>query len=149
MQISLKNSYRNKNGRIVHVYVISSATETETQLYKTIQGERLVTDEHSQKPLYFTTDPTVGKTAELVFNQDNSKVYVKNDQALAMESLAQHYGVDMRTAIGNFVAQGMLSQMPMMGGNNTIAVTNTAVKPAAIEQPAGDDPLADDDDTPF
>lgn len=148
MKITINGTYRRKNdGKIVSRYTITSASESELALYKSIQGDRFREDEQTGKALYFTSDPMVGNVAELAFNYDNTNVYVKNDERLKMESLAQHYKVDMAQAMGNFIAQSMFAQV--MGSSQPVAMPTPAPQPVQTPQPVmqeeGDDPFADED----
>lgn len=152
MKITLQASYRRKKqdnetvGKIVHRYTVSGS-ESELVLYKSIQGSNLREDENTGQPFYFTSDPMVGNVAELAFNYDNKNVYVKNDERLKMESLAQHYKVDMAQAMGNFIAQSMFAQI--MGSSQPVAMPTPAPQPVQTPQPVmqeeGDDPFADED----
>lgn len=148
MKITLKTSFRRKkDGKIMHTYTVSGS-ESELALYKSIQGSNFRDDDNI--PLYFTTDPTIGKVAELAFNYDNSGFYVKNDERLKMESLAQYYKVDMAQAMGNFIAQSMLQQV--MSSNAPVAMPTPAPQPVQAPQAVtvtdGDDPFANDEE-PF
>lgn len=152
MKITLQASYRRKKqenetvGKIVHRYTVSGS-ESELALYKSIQGSNLREDENTGQPFYFTSDPTIGKVAELAFNYDNSGFYVKNDERLKMESLAQHYKVDMSQAIGSFIAQSMFQQV--VGSNAPVAMPTPAPQPVQATQPAqiidDADPFTDED----
>lgn len=148
MKITLQASYRRKKkdneteSKIVHRYTVSGS-ESELALYKSLQGSKLREDENTGQPFYFSTDPTIGKVAELAFNHDNTGVYVKNDERLKMESLAQFYKVDMAQAMGNFIAQSMFQQV--VGSNAPVAMPTPAPQPVQATQPA---PILDDAD-PF
>lgn len=143
MKITLQGTYRRKNdGKIMYRYTVSGS-ESELALYKAIQGNNFREDEESGKMLYFTSDPMVGNVAELAFNRENTNVYVKNDERLKMESLAQFYKVDMAQAMGNFIAQSMFQQV--IGSNAPVAMPTPAPQPVQATQPA---PILDDAD-PF
>ena len=150
MKITLQGTYRRKNdGKIMYRYTVSGS-ESELALYKSIQGSNLREDENTGQPFYFTSDPTIGKIAELAFNYDNTGFYVKNDERLKMESLAQHYKVDMAQAMGNFIAQSMFQQV--MGSSVPVAMPTPAPQPVqepqAVTVTDGDDPFANDEE-PF
>ena len=150
MKITLQGTYRRKNdGKIMYRYTVSGS-ESELALYKSIQGSNLREDENTGQPFYFTSDPLTGKVAELAFNYDNTGFYVKNDERLKMESLAQHYKVDMSQAMGNFIAQSMFQQV--MGSSVPVAMPTPAPQPVqepqAVTVTDGDDPFANDEE-PF
>lgn len=152
MKITLQASYRRKKrenettSKIVHRYTVSGS-ESELALYKSLQGSKLREDENTGQAFYFSTDPTIGNVAELAFNHDNTGVYVKNDERLKMESLAQYYKVDMAQAMGGFIAQSMYQQV--MGTNTPVTMPTPAPQPVQAPQPVaiedGDDPFADEE----
>jgi hypothetical protein len=147
MKITLQGTYRRKNdGKIMYRYTVSGS-ESELALYKVIQGNNFREDEESGKMLYFTSDPMVGNVAELAFNRENTNVYVKNDERLKMESLAQFYKVDMAQAMGNFIAQSMFQQV--VGSSAPVAMPAPAPQPVQATQPAqiidDADPFTDED----
>jgi len=138
MKITFLNSYRNANRNIVHRYTVSG-TESEIARYEAVQGERLRVDENTGKPLYFTTNGTLGKSADLSFSQDGTRVYAVNAQVTMLESVANQFGNSaFGDAIRQQAAQAIINQV--IGTQTVVAQQQMVSTPvAAVPAPVEDD----------
>lgn len=149
MKAVLTNTYtKNVNGKVTtqFVYAITSASETELALYKSLKGNYYREDDNG-KALYWTNNPLAGKTIELQFNYDNTKVYLKNDAQRQLESVAQYYGASMKDVVTNMLTQQFGS---LLNIGSSIPASMPAPAPVQAQQPemvtSNDDPFDGDDD---
>ena len=155
MKAVLTNTYtKSVDGKVTtqFVYAITSASETELALYKSIKGGYYREDDNG-RPLYWTNNPLAGQTIELQFSYDNTKVYLKNESQRKLEAVAQFYGASMKE-----VATNMLTQQfgALLNLNGNIPASMPAPSPVQAQQPemvesSNDDPFdaESDDDNPF
>ena len=155
MKAVLTNTYtKSVDGKVTtqFVYAITSASETELALYKSIKKEYYREDDNG-KPLYWTNNPLAGKTIELQFNYDNTKVYLKNESQRQLESVAQYYGASMKDVVTNMLTQQFGA---LLNINGNVPASMPAPSPVQAQQPemvesSNDDPFEgeSDDDIPF
>lgn len=99
LQGKLKGSYRKaETGNRVFTYLVSGNPE-ELKAYEAAQGDRLVLEEESGKPLYFSTR-YVSDNIKLIITT-NGNVVTDDTEIGKMQSLVDQYGLDVATLIMN------------------------------------------------
>jgi len=103
MKAKLLRSYRKKEtGTRVFTYVVNGSKE-ELEQYADAQGDNLVMDSDTGKPLYFTTR-YIADDINLLITSDN-KVVTDDTEFAKLQSLVEQYGPDVARLI-------MLKQQP-------------------------------------
>lgn len=97
MKAKLLRSYRKKEtGTRVFTYSVSG-TQQELDKYADAQGDNLVMDEQTGKPLYFTTR-YIADDINLLITSDN-KVVTDDTEFAKLQSLVEQYGIDVARLI--------------------------------------------------
>lgn len=76
-------------GKTVRVYLVSSKSDEELQQYEESQGEYLLHDEDTGKPLWKTTNLSLPSVVTLEWNYDGTRVYVEDKMSEQLEAQYQ------------------------------------------------------------
>lgn len=125
MEISLKRSYKSKNGNTVFVYAVKG-TQSELEAFADAQGSNHRIDEETGEALWFTTR-CVGKEGKLLITSNNKVVpdMSEFDQAA---SLAKQFGGNFGDQLARMAAEKLLgkssvsttAQTPRIQANNDL-----------------------------
>jgi hypothetical protein len=118
MNVSLKRSYKSKNGNTVFVYTLN-ANAKDVESFKEASGD-FYREEDDGSPLWFTTR-CIGNKGKLVITS-KGKIVPDMSAFEQAASLAKQYGGNFGQELARMTAQQLL------GGNN----------PAGSEEPAGE-----------
>jgi len=117
MKANYVRSYRStKSGNVVFVYSVEG-TKKELEAYKEAQGENLVIDDTTGKPLYFTTKG-FGKEGKLIITSKGNIVPDLSDFHM-LNSMAEQFG----GVLGQEIVRAGLNKT---GNNNTPSATPKA-----------------------
>lgn len=142
MKITFLNSYPSKNGKIMHRYAVSG-TESELARYEAIKGEYFRVDENTGKPVYTTSNATLGKSAELKFRYDGTDVYAVNPQVQTLQGVTQQFA---GSALGDAICQQAAQAIIQMAiGTQTVVAQQQMVSTPVAAVPAP----VEDDSNPF
>jgi len=129
------NEY-SKNGRVVKVYEITSATPEQLHLYAEIQGDYYRVNEENQRPLFFYREDFAPNELELQFNRDKTGVYVTNNSVQKIMSATERL---RNTALGNafaqLSAQHLFAQLTGVSAPSAVAVAETTPVASAVAMP--------------
>ena len=96
MKASFLSSYRKskigQNPVVVFRYAVEGSEE-DIQKYSEIQGDNLVLDDKTGKPLYFTTR-YISDSINLIITENN-RVVADDSEIVKLQSLVQTYGLDV------------------------------------------------------
>lgn len=103
MKAKFRGTYRKQEtGTRVFTYLVSG-TEQELEQYANAQGDKLVMDDTTGKPIYFTTR-YIADDINLIITSAG-KVATDDSEFAKLQSLVEQYGVDVARLI-------MLKQQP-------------------------------------
>jgi hypothetical protein len=125
-------------GKTVRVYLVSSKTDEELQQYEESQGEYLLHDEDTGKPLWKTTNLSLPSVVTLEWNYDGTRVYVEDKVS---EQLEAQYQLAEKQARAAGLSVSLLHQaLATHLGSNMFATSVTAqsapVQAIVAQQPA-------------
>jgi hypothetical protein len=129
------NEY-SKNGRVVKVYEITSATPEQLHLYAEIQGDYYRVNEENQRPLFFYREDFAPNELELQFNRDKTGVYVANNSVQKIMSATERLGnTTLGNAFAQLSAQHLFAQLTGVSVPSTVAVAEPSAVASAVAMP--------------
>ena len=142
-------------GKTVRVYLVTASTDEELQQYEEAQGDYLLHDEDTGKPLWKTTDLTLPSQVTLKWNYDGTRVYVEDKLSA---QLASQYALAEKQARAAGLSVSLLHQALASHLGSSMFTTPTAqsapVQAVAPQQTASsavapqEEPVAEGE-TPF